>query len=77
MLAVEKQGQGTGRNLVRVAEAIGRFRERNLMEIRIVNHSPNLIDMYSRWGYEPFAKEEAVDDFLIRPTHFIRMRKAL
>lgn len=77
MLAVEEQGHGTGRKLVSIAESIGRFRGRNLMETRIVNHSPNLIDMYSRWGYEPFGRTEAQGDFLIKPTHFILMRKAI
>ena len=77
MLAVGEQGKGIGSELVSIVEAVGRFRGRNMMELRFVNHS-NLAGFYRKLGYEVFERQEHNDPLtLIKPTHFILMRKTL
>lgn len=79
MLAVDTdlQRRGVGRSLVQMAEVIARWRGRNAMQIQVVNHSQDLLDWYSRRGYQEYERIDWEASFLTKPSQFVLMSKPL
>jgi N-acetylglutamate synthase-like GNAT family acetyltransferase len=73
-----RQSSGIGRQLMQSAEDFCRDRGCFIAEIDVINLRPELVDWYSRQGYQvvgeaPYPRPE----ILIQPCHFIAMQKDL
>jgi N-acetylglutamate synthase-like GNAT family acetyltransferase len=74
----DKQGRGTGMQLMQSAEGFCHDHGRSIAEIDVINLRPELVDWYRRQGYRvvgeaPYPRPE----ILIQPCHFIAMQKNL
>jgi N-acetylglutamate synthase-like GNAT family acetyltransferase len=74
----DKQGRGTGRQLMRSAENFCRHHACSIAEIDVINLRPELVDWYCGQGYQvvgeaPYPRPE----ILIRPCQFISLQKNL
>ena len=74
----DKQGRGTGRQLMQSAEDFCRDHACSITEIDVINIRPELVDWYCGQGYQvvgeaPYPRPE----ILIQPCHFISLQKNL
>ena len=74
----DKQGRGTGRQLMQSAEDFCHNHGCPIAEIDVINLRPELVDWYRGQGYRvigevPYPRPE----ILIQPCHFIAMQKNL
>jgi N-acetylglutamate synthase-like GNAT family acetyltransferase len=72
----DKQGRGTGRQLMRSAEDFCRDHSCSIAEIDVINLRPELVDWYRGQGYQvvgeaPYPRP----DILLQPCHFITLQK--
>jgi len=82
MLAVDPtaQGQGIARQLTAEAEARFRSAGCRVVEIIVLNMRPELVPIYSRWGFVEAGTTEFTPVRAVRPgvqIHGIRMEKQL
>ena len=79
MLSVlpELQGQGIGRRLVQVAEAMAAATGATSMSLRIINLREELSRWYQRLGYREVGTAPLNHRRVKRPCHFIEMAKPL
>ena len=74
----DKQGRGTGRQLMRSAEDFCRDHGCSIAEIDVINLRLELVDWYCKQGYRvvgeaPYPRPE----ILLQPCHFISLQKNL
>jgi N-acetylglutamate synthase-like GNAT family acetyltransferase len=74
----DKQGRGTGRQLMHSAENFCRNHACSIAEIDVINLRPELVDWYRAQGYQivreaPYPRPE----ILLQPCHFIVLQKNL
>jgi N-acetylglutamate synthase-like GNAT family acetyltransferase len=79
-VAAGRQGRGLGRRLIAAAEAGLQGARCQIVEILVVNLRKELFPFYARLGYAEAgaaAFPESERSRLLRPCHFVVMRKAL
>lgn len=79
-VAAVRQGRGLGRRLIAAAEAGLRSARCQIVEILVVNQRQELFPLYAALGYAEAgaaAFPESERARLIRPCHFVVMRKVL
>jgi len=76
-VAPQRQGQGLGKRMVAVAEAMCSAMGCTTVGLRVVNVREELAPWYRRLGYEAEGTAPYVHRETKRPCHFIEFKKAL